>query len=124
MAWISEVDYVDRQTLNLLIENGWRTVRGIGQVVNVSPSPVPRRREWLAHRGVIAGYTEVIAIYTVAGDPDAIVHFSAGSLQRLHGLIDRIRLDGNVIGTNTLMVIASRRRGERKTDSVGSAQVD
>lgn len=56
---------------------------------------------------------EVIAIYTAAGDPDAIVHFRVGSLPHLHRLIDRIRRDGNVIGTKTLMVLDSWRRGER-----------
>lgn len=57
---------------------------------------------------------EVIAIYTVAGDPDAIVHFRVGSLQHLHRLIDQIRHDGNVIGTKTLLVLDSWRRGERQ----------
>ncbi len=57
---------------------------------------------------------EVIAIYTVAGDPDAIVHFRVGSLQHLHRLIDQLRHDGNVIGTKTLMVLDSWRRGERQ----------
>lgn len=56
---------------------------------------------------------EVIAIYTVAGDPDAIVHFRVRSLHHLHHLIDQLRRDGNVIGTKTLMVLDSWRRGER-----------
>lgn len=58
------------------------------------------------------GIPEVIAIYTVAGDPDAIVHFRIASLQHLYRLIDLIRRDGNVIGTKTLMVLDSWRRGE------------
>lgn len=58
---------------------------------------------------------EVIGIYTVAGDPDAIVHFRIESLRHLHRLIDQIRRDGNVIGTKTLMVLDSWRRGERSS---------
>lgn len=56
---------------------------------------------------------EVLAIYTVAGDPDALVHFQVDSLQHLHTLIDQIRRDGHVIGTKTLMVLDSWQRGKR-----------
>lgn len=145
-----EIDHVDRRILDLLIEDGRRTVRDIAKEVSLSPSPIRRRIERLERRGVIAGYTalvdesqlgetieafaelrftgstkveeitasakdipEVIAIYTVAGDPDAIVHFRVSSLQHLHRLIDQVRRDGNVIGTKTLMVLDSWRRGER-----------
>ncbi len=146
----AEIDLIDRRILDLLVEDGRRTVREIAQAVNLSPSPVQRRIDRLERRGVISGYTalvderqlgetieafaelrfsggttveeitasakdipEVIAIYTVAGDPDAIVHFRVGSIQHLHRLIDQIRRDGNVIGTKTLMVLDSWRRGER-----------
>lgn len=148
-----DLDHVDRLILDLLIEDGRRTVRDIAQAVRLSPSPVRRRIERLERRGVITGYTalvdesqlgenieafaelrfsgntkveeitastkeipEVIAIYTVAGDPDAIVHFKVSSLQHLHLLIDQVRRDGNVIGTKTLMVLDSWRRGERLSD--------
>lgn len=57
---------------------------------------------------------EVLAIYTVAGDPDALVHFKVDNLQHLHTLIDIIRRDGHVIGTKTLMVLDSWRRGRRE----------
>lgn len=146
-----ELDSVDRRILDLLIEDGRRTVRDLATSVNLSPSPVRRRIDRLERRGVIVGYSalidesqlgetieafaelrfvgttkveeitasakeipEVIAIYTVAGDPDAIVHFRVSSLQHLHQLIDQVRRDGNVIGTKTLMVLDSWRRGERR----------
>ena len=146
----TEIDAVDRQILDLLVEDGRRTVREIAERVNLSPSPVRRRIERLEQRGVIAGYTavidesrlgntfeafselrfagntkvaeitasareipEVIGIYTVAGDPDAIVHFKVNSVQHLHSLIDLIRRDGHVIGTKTLMVLDSWQRGTR-----------
>ena len=148
-----EIDHIDRQILDLLIEDGRRTVREVAKAVNLSPSPVRRRIERLERRGVITGYTalidesqlgetieafaelrfsgstkvaditasakeipEVIAIYTVAGDPDAIVQFRVTSLQHLHRLIDQVRHDGNVIGTKTLMVLDSWRRGERPSN--------
>lgn len=144
-----DLDAVDRQILDLLIEDGRRTVREIADLVNLSPSPVRRRIEKLEQRGVIVGYTavvdesalgntfeafaelrfagdtkveeitasvkgigEVIAIYTVAGDPDAIVHFKVDNLHHLHQLIDQIRRGGHVIGTKTLMVLDSWQRGK------------
>ncbi|MFI0352622.1 Lrp/AsnC family transcriptional regulator [Actinomadura sp. 9N407] len=147
-----EVDSLDRQILDLLIENGRRSVRDIAARVRLSPSPVKRRIERLERLGVIVGYTALVdedrlgdtieafaevrysgstdvesitasarsvpgvtAVFTVAGDPDALVHFRVESIQHLHRLIDQIRRDGNVIGTKTLMVLDSWRRGERRS---------
>ncbi|WP_110240045.1 Lrp/AsnC family transcriptional regulator [Nocardioides gilvus] len=146
----SDIDSVDRQILDLLIENGRRTVKEVADLVGLSPSPVRRRIERLERVGIIAGYTavvdesrlgntfeafaelrfagntkvaeitasarsipEVIGVYTVAGDPDAIVHFKVNSVQHLHQLIDLIRRDGHVIGTKTLMVLDSWQRGKQ-----------
>lgn len=142
-----EIDAVDRKILDLLVEDGRRTVREIADLVNLSPSPVRRRIERLEQRGVITGYTAVVnesamaptfeafaelrfagdtkvaeitdsvkdipevkAVYTVAGDPDAIVHFRLDDLSHLHQVIDRIRRGGHVIGTKTLMVLDSWQR--------------
>jgi len=143
----TEIDAVDRKILDLLVEDGRRTVREIADLVNLSPSPVRRRIERLEQRGVITGYTAVVnesamaptfeafaelrfagdtkvaeitdsvkdipevkAVYTVAGDPDAIVHFRLDDLSHLHQVIDRIRRGGHVIGTKTLMVLDSWQR--------------
>lgn len=143
-----EIDDVDRRILDLLVEDGRRSVKEIADMVGLSPSPVRRRVERLEKRGVITGYTavidesalaptfeafaelrfagdtkvsditasvkgipEVTAIYTVAGDPDAIVHFRLDDLGHLHHVIDRIRRGGHVIGTKTLMVLDSWQRG-------------
>ncbi len=145
----SEIDHLDRQILDLLIEDGRRTVKEIADLVGLSPSPVRRRIERLEQRGVITGYTavvdesaltptfeafaelrfagdtkvaditaavkgipEVTAVYTVAGDPDAIVHFRLDDLGHLHQVIDQIRRGGQVIGTKTLMVLDSWQRGQ------------
>lgn len=144
----AQLDSVDRQILDLLVEDGRRSVRDIADRVQLSPSPVKRRIDRLERLGVIAGYTaivdesrvadtieafaevrfsgntavkaitdsatgipEVIEVYTVAGDPDALIRFRVDSLQHLHRLIDQIRHDHHVIGTKTLMVLDSWRRG-------------
>ena len=57
---------------------------------------------------------EVTEIFTVAGDPDALVHFRVSSVQHLHKLIDAIRRDKNLVSTKTLMVLDSWRRAERQ----------
>ena len=57
---------------------------------------------------------EVTEIFTVAGDPDALVHFRVSSVQHLHKLIDALRRDKNLVSTKTLMVLDSWRRAERQ----------
>lgn len=143
-----ELDAIDRRILDLLIEDGRRTVRDIAANVGLSSSPVRRRIERMETSGVITGYTalvdegrlgntieafaelrfagntdvesitasasgirEVEEVFTVAGDPDALVHFRVSSLQELHRLVDLVRGDGHVIGTKTLIVLDSWRRG-------------
>lgn len=51
--------------------------------------------------------TEVHAIYTIAGDPDALVHLRVRDLHHLQETIDRLRRTGNVVGTKTLMVLGA-----------------
>ena len=53
---------------------------------------------------------EVTEIFTVAGDPDALVRFRVDSVQHLHKLIDALRHDKNLISTKTLMILDSWRR--------------
>lgn len=54
---------------------------------------------------------EVDAVYTTAGDPDALVHMRVRDVADLTRVIDRIRRSGKVTGTKTLMVLASETRG-------------
>ncbi|MEU1785326.1 Lrp/AsnC family transcriptional regulator [Streptomyces sparsogenes] len=54
------VDGIDRAILELLIQDGRRTVTDIAQRVNMSPSPVKRRIDRLERLGVIVGYTTVV----------------------------------------------------------------
>ncbi|MEJ8279958.1 Lrp/AsnC family transcriptional regulator [Pseudonocardia spirodelae] len=48
---------------------------------------------------------EVQAIYTLAGDLDALVQVRVRDLAHLQEVIDRIRRSGTVTGTRTLMVL-------------------
>lgn len=151
------VDDVDRAILELLLENGRRTVTEIAERVNLSPAPVKRRIDRLERIGVITGYTaiidqsrlgagfeafaelrfagttkvaaitaaatslpEVIEVFTVAGDPDALVRIRVNSVQHLEQVVDNLRRNGQVIGTKTLMVLGSWRRSTPPSRSLPS----
>jgi DNA-binding Lrp family transcriptional regulator len=142
-----EIDAIDRAILDLLLENGRRTVTEIAQRVNLSPAPVKRRIDRLEKLGIITGYTavldysrlgagfeafteirftgstdvesiiaaatalpEVIEVFTIAGDPDALVRIRVSSVQHLQQVVDSFRRGGDIVGTKTLMVLGSWRR--------------
>jgi DNA-binding Lrp family transcriptional regulator len=48
---------------------------------------------------------EVQAVYTIAGDPDALIQVRSRDLPHLQEVIDRLRRSGTVTGTKTLMVL-------------------
>lgn len=48
---------------------------------------------------------EVEAVFTIAGDPDALVWIRVSDVNELKRVIDRLRSTGEVIGTKTLMVL-------------------
>jgi len=50
---------------------------------------------------------EVHAIFTVAGDPDALAWIRVSDVANLKTVIDRLRSSGKVTGTKTLMVLGS-----------------
>jgi len=56
-------------------------------------------------KGVAAGMPEVQALYTTAGDPDALVRIRVRDLADLTRVIDRLRRSGRITGTKTLMVL-------------------
>jgi Lrp/AsnC family transcriptional regulator, leucine-responsive regulatory protein len=60
--------------------------------------------------GVSAGIPEVEAVYTTAGDPDALVLIRVENLADLTRVIDLLRRSGRVTGTKTLMVLDVWRR--------------
>jgi len=53
---------------------------------------------------------EVIEVFTVAGDPDALVRLRVTSVKHLQAVVDNLRRDDSVIGTKTLMVLDSWRK--------------
>ena len=61
---------------------------------------------------VAIGMPEVVAVFTTAGDPDAIVHMRVSDVDHLTRAIDRLRRSGRVTGTKTLMVLDTWRPGD------------
>jgi Lrp/AsnC family leucine-responsive transcriptional regulator len=147
MPGTEHVDNVDTMIIDLLVQDGRRTVTEIADHVSLSPSAVKRRIDRLERVGVIAGYTvildhnklgssfeafvelrfagdvkvemitmaatsvpEVLEVFTVAGDPDALIRVRVSGVQHLRDVIDRLRRSGPVIGTKTLMVLGAWRR--------------
>ncbi|WP_354697990.1 HTH-type transcriptional regulator LrpC [Paraconexibacter sp. AEG42_29] len=57
--------------------------------------------------GVAKGLPEVQAIYTMAGDPDALALIRVRDVEDLKRVIDRMRSTGKIVGTKTLMVLGA-----------------
>jgi Lrp/AsnC family transcriptional regulator, leucine-responsive regulatory protein len=55
--------------------------------------------------GIADEIPEVEAVFTIAGDPDALVWIRVSDVQDLKRVVDRIRASGKVTGTKTLMVL-------------------
>ena len=55
----------------------------------------------------VAGLSELIEAFTVAGDPDALVRLRVANLDHLKRVIDQIRRSGKVTGTKSLIVLGS-----------------
>lgn len=143
------LDGTDREIVDLLIENGRRTLADIGATVSLSAPAVKRRIDRLEEIGVITGYTalvdhaklgrpieaftelrfsgrtrvgdiagiasdlglvEVEAVYTISGDPDAMVHLRVRDVADLTRVIDALRRTGKVTGTKTLIVLDTETR--------------
>ena len=60
---------------------------------------------------------EVLEVYTIAGDPDALVRIRVRSVEHLQQVVDALRQQPGVVGTKTLMVLGSWRRGEDRNRS-------
>jgi DNA-binding Lrp family transcriptional regulator len=55
----------------------------------------------------VADLPELVQSFTIAGDPDALVHLRVRDVDHLKRVIDRIRRSGVVTGTKTLIVLGS-----------------
>ena len=69
-------------------------------------------------RSTALGLPEVQAVFTTAGDPDALVWIRVPDVERLGKVIELLRRSGRVTGTKTLMVLETWTR-HRALSSVG-----
>lgn len=60
---------------------------------------------------ITSGIPQVETVFTIAGDPDALVWIRVRDVAELKEVIDRLRRSGKVTGTKTLMVLSSWSRG-------------
>lgn len=56
---------------------------------------------------IAANIAEVEAVFTIAGDPDALAWIRVSDVHELKRVIDRLRNSGDVIGTKTLIVLGT-----------------
>ncbi len=57
--------------------------------------------------GIADEIAEVQAVFTIAGDPDALAWIRVSDVHELKRVIDRLRGSGDVIGTKTLIVLGN-----------------
>jgi DNA-binding Lrp family transcriptional regulator len=60
-----------------------------------------------AVRRALVDHPEVVGAYTVAGDPEAIVHVRADDIAHLERVIERIHSEPNVVRTRTNVVLTT-----------------
>jgi Lrp/AsnC family leucine-responsive transcriptional regulator len=60
---------------------------------------------------IAQGVPEVEAVFTTAGDPDALVWMRVRDVADLKRVVDLLRRSGRVTGTKTLMVLGASIRG-------------
>ena len=57
---------------------------------------------------------EVQAVFTVAGDPDALVWIRVRDVHDLKRVVDKLRSTGDVTGTKTMMVLGTSIKSDRR----------
>ena len=67
--------------------------------------------------GIAADTPEVVAVFTMAGDPDALAWLRVRDVDHLKQVVDKIRSVKAVTGTKTLMVLGSSLRVGKSTSS-------
>jgi DNA-binding Lrp family transcriptional regulator len=50
---------------------------------------------------------EVVAAFTVSGEPDAVVRVRVETIRHLEAVIERLRRDRNIVRTHTLLVLST-----------------
>ncbi|PHX60666.1 MAG: AsnC family transcriptional regulator [Actinobacteria bacterium] len=61
-------------------------------------------------KSAAASLPEVREVFTVAGDPDALVRIRADNVHHLQQVVDSLRKNAEVIGTKTLIILQAWRR--------------
>jgi Lrp/AsnC family leucine-responsive transcriptional regulator len=62
--------------------------------------------------GIAREVPEVDAVYTTAGDPDALAHMRVRDVADLSRVIDLLRRSGRITGTKTLIVLGTETKAE------------
>lgn len=76
------LDDIDREIVELLREDGRRTVRDVAHQVGLTVAPVKRRIARLEQTGVINGYTARVDTAKIGGELEAVVELRvAGDLE-------------------------------------------
>lgn len=55
--------------------------------------------------GILRAMPEVLQMYAIAGDPDALLRLRVDSVEHLQQVVNRMRKTGRVVGTKTLIVL-------------------
>jgi Lrp/AsnC family transcriptional regulator, leucine-responsive regulatory protein len=53
---------------------------------------------------------EVLQMFTIAGDPDALIRLHVDSVEHLQQVVNRVRKTGRIVGTKTLIVLSEWNR--------------
>lgn len=61
--------------------------------------------------GAVEEIPEIHEVFTMAGDPDALLHIRVDDVEHLKQVVNRLRRTGRVTGTKTLMVLERWDRG-------------
>jgi len=62
--------------------------------------------------GIARDLPEVDAVYTTAGDPDALAHLRVRDVDDLTRVIDLLRRSGRITGTKTLIVLGTETKAD------------
>lgn len=84
------LDETDRRLLDLLTEDGRRTITDLAARVSLSPAPVKRRLERLERAGVISGYTVVLNHGRIGPSIDAFIEVGFPGNADIDGILDPI----------------------------------
>ena len=53
---------------------------------------------------------EVVQLFTIAGDPDALMRLRVDNVEHLQRVVNQLRRSGTVVGTKTLIVLRAWER--------------